>query len=130
MTDRTDDSLGELVTQSLAFQRKWQRLSMTAYVVSTVGVLFCTTGGTYAAARDNPQIAAALAAVCTILIGLEKSLLFREKWKFHLAIATRLSILQTTLRLAGADTKALADEYAAILDSYANSIPIAGREGQ
>jgi hypothetical protein len=45
----------------------------------------------YAAARDNTQIAAALAAVSTILIGLEKSLLFREKWKFHLAIATRLS---------------------------------------
>jgi hypothetical protein len=59
-----------------------------------------------------------------------KSLLFREKWKFHLAIATRLSILQIKLRLAGADTKALTDEYAAILDSYANSIPIAGREGQ
>jgi|SoiMethySBSTD1v2_1073268.scaffolds.fasta_scaffold00995_6 hypothetical protein len=130
MTGGNDDNLGELVAQSLAFQRKWQRLSMTAYTVSTVGILFCTTGGTYAAASNNSQIAAALAAVSTILIGLEKSLLFREKWKFHLAIATRLSILQTKLRFAGADTKALGDEYAAILDSYANSIPIAGREGQ
>jgi hypothetical protein len=129
MTNPNDDNLGELVAQSLAFQRKWQRLSMSAYAVSTVGIPLCTTGGTYAAARDNTQIAAALAAVSTILIGLEKSLLFREKWKFHLAIATRLSILQIKLRLAGADTKALTDEYAAILDSYANSIPIAGREG-
>jgi hypothetical protein len=129
MTAGTDDKLGELIAQSLTFQRKWQRLSMAAYVVSTIGILFCTTGATYAAARDNPQIAAALAAVSTILIGLEKSLLFREKWKFHLGIATRLSILQTKLRLTGADTKALADEYAAVLDSYANSIPIVGREG-
>jgi hypothetical protein len=130
MTAPTDDNLGELVAQSLAFQRRWQRLSMVAYAVSTVGILFCTTGGTYAAARDNPQIAAALAAASTILIGLEKSLLFREKWKFHLAIATRLSILQIKLRLANADPKALTEEYSAILDNYANSIPISGREGQ
>ena len=130
MTDGTNNNLDQLVAESLAFQRKWQRLTMTAYVVSTVGVLVCTTGGTYAAARDNTQVAAVLAAVSTILIGLEKSLLFREKWKFHLGMATRLSILQTKLRLSGADAKALTDEYAAILDSYANSIPIAGREGQ
>jgi hypothetical protein len=103
---------------------------MAAYVVSTIGILVCTTGGTYAAARDNTQIAAALAAVSTILIGLEKSLLFREKWKFHLGIATRLSILEIKLHLPGADTKALTDEYAAILDSYANSVPIARRDGQ
>ena len=128
MTDATNDSLAELITQSLTFQRKWQRLSMVAYVVSTVGVLICTTGGTYAAAQENAKVAAVLAAVATILIGLEKSLLFREKWKFHLGMATRLSILQTKLRLPGADTKALADDYTAILDNYANSLPISGRE--
>lgn len=128
MTDATNDSIGELITQSLTFQRKWQRLSMVAYVVSTVGVLICTTGGTYAAAQNNAKVAAVLAAIATILIGLEKSLLFREKWKFHLGIATRLSILQTKLRLPGADTKVLVDDYAAILDSYANSLPISGRE--
>src|SRR4051794_16628963 len=89
MTDGTNDSLAELIAQSLTFQRKWQRLSMVAYVVSTVGVLICTTGGTYAAAQENAKVAAVLAAVATILIGLEKSLLFREKWKFHLGMATR-----------------------------------------
>jgi hypothetical protein len=130
MNDGANNNLDELVAQTLAFQRKWQRLMMAAYVASTVGILFCTTGGTYAAARDNTQVAAVLAAVSTVLIGLEKSLLFREKWKFHLEMATRLSILQTKLRLPGADAKALADEYTAILDSYVKSIPIAGREGQ
>ena len=128
MTDAANGSLAELITQSLTFQRKWQRLSMVAYVTSTVGVLICTTGGTYAAARNNAEVAAVLAAIATILIGLEKSLLFREKWKFHLGMATRLSILQTKLRLPGADTKVLADDYAAILDNYANSLPISGRE--
>jgi hypothetical protein len=44
MTDGTNDTLAELIAQSLTFQRKWQRLSMVAYVVSTVGVLICTTG--------------------------------------------------------------------------------------
>jgi hypothetical protein len=128
MTDATNDSLAELITQSLTFQRKWQRLSMVAYVVSTVGVLICTTGGTYAAAQENAKVAAVLAAIATILIGLEKSLLFREKWKFHLGMATRLSILQTKLRLPDVDTKVIADDYTAVLDSYANSLPISGRE--
>jgi hypothetical protein len=44
-------------------------------------------------------------------------------------MATRLSILQTKLRLPGVDIKALIDDYATILDSYANSLPISGRDG-
>jgi hypothetical protein len=62
MTDGTNDNLAELIAQSLTFQRKWQRLSMTAYVITTVGVLVCTTGGTYAAAQENAKVAAVLAA--------------------------------------------------------------------
>jgi len=103
---------------------------MTAYVANTVVTLFCTTAATYAAARDQTQAAAVFAAVSTILIGLEKSLLFREKWKFHLAIATRLFILTTKMQLESADANTVADEYASILDNYASSIPIAGRESQ
>jgi hypothetical protein len=124
------EDLDRLISDSLKFQRKWQRLSMGAYVASTTGMLLCTTAGTYAAARDYAQLAALLAATAAVLIGLEKSLLFREKWKFHLAIATRLFILQTKLKLEGGDPAAIAMEYASILDNYANSIPISGREGQ
>jgi hypothetical protein len=128
MKEQASTELEKLIVDSLRFQRRWQRLSMTAYVLSTTGVLVCTTGGTYAAARNLNELAAGLAAVSTVLIGLEKSLLFREKWKFQLAIATRLSILLSKIHIAGADPKAIASDYTAILQEYANSIPIAGRE--
>lgn len=124
------DDLVQLISDSLRFQRKWQRLSMAAYVLSTTGMLLCTTIGTYSAARNYSQLAAALAAISTVLIGIEKSLLFREKWKFHLAFSTRLAVLLTKLNIEGVDVATIAKEYSAILESYANSIPISARESQ
>jgi hypothetical protein len=74
---------GDLTTQ-LAFQRRWRILSMTGYVVTTVGTLMSSAGATYFAASGTTNIAALLAATATILVGTEKALLFCEKWKFHL----------------------------------------------
>jgi hypothetical protein len=127
-TSESDGKLMESVNCQLAFQRKWQRLSMLAYVLSTIGILFCSTLGTLAAARTWNELAAYLAAIATILVSVEKTMLFREKWKFHLAIATRLSVLLSHIEIGAFPEDKSLDEYSSILKQYADSLPIAARE--
>ena len=40
----------QVLHSALAFQRKWQRLAMVAYVTSTVCMLMASTGATFFAA--------------------------------------------------------------------------------
>jgi hypothetical protein len=122
---------GKLVSSlqgQLAFQRKWQRLSMFAYVLSTVGILLCSTLATLCAARQLAELAAYLSASTTILVGLEKSMLFREKWKLHLGIATRLSVLAAKIEIGEIQAPKGVEEYASILKSYSETLPVAPRE--
>jgi hypothetical protein len=123
-----DTRLAESLKSQLEFQKKWQRLSMLAYVTSTIGVLFCSTMAILAAAKQLNELAAYLSAATTILVGLEKSMLFREKWKFHLAIATRLSVLFAEIEAGQVADAKVIGEYSSILKAYADSLPIAGRD--
>jgi hypothetical protein len=127
--DVIDTKFAESLKAQLAFQRKWQRLSMLAYVSSTILILVCSSLATLAAAKQMSDLAAYLAATATVLVALEKSMLFREKWKFHLAIATRLSVLSAEIETAQVPTAKIIEEYSLILRSYAESLPIAPREG-
>ncbi len=119
------------VKQQLAFQRKWQRISATAHVGSTIAILLLTAGATLTAATASLQgYAAYLSAAATVLIGLEKSLLFREKWKFHLGVATRLAVLQAKIEAGALDGDQAVDEYTDILNAYATSLPMDDGAGQ
>src|SRR5262249_26355715 len=111
-----------------AFHRKWQRLSMTGYVACTIGILVCTTGATLAGGMNHSGIAASLAALSTILVGIEKSMLFREKWKLHLAITTRLSILSVKVESDQKPSDKAFEEFSAIMNTYSESLPIAARD--
>jgi hypothetical protein len=113
----------------LKFQRRWRIVSMSAYVTTTVGTLFCSAGATYFAAGGTlPNVAAILAAVATILVGTEKSLLFREKWKFHLLMYTKLNTLRAKLLLGRLTPAEAADEFANVMTLYASELPMAARE--
>ena len=102
---------------------------MCSYVVTTIGTLVCSAGATYyAAGGRSPNIAAILAAIATILVGTEKSLLFREKWKFHLLMYTKLNVLKSKLLLGRLTPEQASDEYAAIMTLYASELPMAARE--
>ena len=89
------EDVNTLIADQLKFQRRWQLLSMTLYVAATIGTLLSTSAAGVLAAMRYDKAAAILAALSTVLIGVEKSLLFREKWRFHLTIRTKLELLQT-----------------------------------
>lgn len=101
---------------------------MSAYVLTTVGTLVCSAGATYFAASGASKIAAVLAAIATVLVGTEKSLLFREKWKFHLLMYTKLNVFRAKLLLRRLTPEQAADEYGALMTLYASELPMAARD--
>ena len=68
------DELDNDIDLQLRFQKRWRVISMTGYVITTVGTLLCSAGATYLAARSVANVAAVLSAVATVLVGTEKSL--------------------------------------------------------
>jgi hypothetical protein len=130
LTDSPDPQAilqGDLTAQ-LAFQRRWRILSMSAYVVTTIGTLVCSAGATYFAASGSSKTAAVLAAMATVLVGTEKSLLFREKWKFHLLMYTKLNVFRAKLLLGRLTPEQASEEYGALITLYASELPMAARE--
>ena len=121
------DAVNNLIAGQIKFQRRWQLLSMTFYVVSTVGTLLCTSAAGVLAALHHDQAAAILAAVATVLVGTEKSLLFREKWRFHLAMRTKLELLQSAIVTQGLGPAAAGQQLGEILETYAANLPVEAR---
>lgn len=128
MNDKTNTNLEASLNQEIAFQRKWKRLTMSAYVITTVGTIICTASATILAALSHSTDAAILAATATVFISVEKSMMFREKWRLHLTNYTRLRSLQRSLTLKAMDEKAALAKMDSILEEYATELPIAQRE--
>lgn len=100
---------------------------MAFYVVATVGTLVCTSAAGLLAAMHHDQAAAIFAGVSTVLVGTEKSLLFREKWRFHLAVRTKLELLKSAILIQGLDAATAGKQLGEIMESYANNLPVEGR---
>jgi len=122
------EDVNTLIADQLKFQRRWQLLSMTLYVAATIGTLLSTSAAGVLAAMRYDKAAAILAALSTVLIGVEKSLLFREKWRFHLTIRTKLELLQTEVVTKNLDAKAAGKRLGEIQESYALHLPVEARE--
>jgi hypothetical protein len=121
-------ALDQDLTTQLRFQRRWRVISMSAYVVTTIGTIICSAGATLMAARGASKLAAVLSATATVLIGTEKFMLFRKKWKFHLLMFARLNVLKAKVALARISTAEASDEFASIMSLYANELPVASRD--
>jgi hypothetical protein len=127
-SNKTNGTLETLLNQEIAFQRKWKRLTMTAYVITTFGTIISTTSATVFAALSRSTQASILAATATIFISVEKSMMFREKWRLHLTIYTRLRNLQRSVTLKAIDDQTALAKMGSILEEYSAELPIAQRE--
>jgi hypothetical protein len=121
-------NLADDIEYQLRFQRRWQFMSMCGYVLTTTGTLMCSSGATYLAAVGMTKYAAIASAVATVLVGTEKAMLFREKWKFHLLMHTRLSVLRANIRLGTLGLPDASSEFASIIMNYAEQLPVSSRE--
>jgi hypothetical protein len=109
------------------FQRRWQTISMSLYFFTTTATLLCTAGATLVAAQGFNEVAAYLSAAAVFLIGTEKSLLFRERWKFHLRVYTQLLVLSNDFEIGKVDLNKTSDLYGDVLKSYAEALPVETR---
>ncbi|MDR3557190.1 MAG: hypothetical protein P4L55_20745 [Syntrophobacteraceae bacterium] len=80
--DDTDPFLAE-IDGKLAFQTKWRRIMSVAYFTNTALALISSSAATVVAAIGEAFWGSLLAAAATVLFGLEKTLLLREKWSHH-----------------------------------------------
>lgn len=115
------------IAGQLRFQRRWQLISMTFYVTLTVGTLLCTSAAGLLAAMHQDLASAILAGVSTVLVGTEKSLLFREKWRFHLTVRTKLELLQSEIIAEGLDAPGAGKRLGDIMKDYAANLPVEAR---
>ena len=127
-TDEGEPALQAELRNAIRFQRKWQIISMCAYVVSTAGTVLCTAAAAIFAALDVNQCAALLAGTATVLVSIEKSLLFREKWRLHLGLSIRYKNILLGLEHRQLDVKAALRAYQDANERYSNELPIAARE--
>ncbi|HEX3958972.1 MAG TPA: hypothetical protein VHZ03_20480 [Trebonia sp.] len=111
------EDINKSITGQIRFQRRWQLLSMTFYVAATVGTLLCTSAAGLLAAMHHDQAAAILAGVSTVLVGTEKSLLFREKWRFHLAMRAKLEVLRSAIISQGLDATSAGKQLGEIMEN-------------
>lgn len=128
MNDVSLQSVQKALQKNFAFQRKWQTINMVAYLCTTVGTVGCTTGATLAGAWNDARTAAILAGIATFLVTVEKSLMFREKWKLHLNIVTQLEQIQLGLLVHALLPRDAYDQMGTLLNQYASELPIAPRE--
>jgi hypothetical protein len=90
--------------------------------------IVCSSGAVFFGAQDKGYVAAVLSAIATICIGTEKSLLFREKWKIHLLIFTKLSNLSLLSDVGNLTAEQAAAGLVEITSSYAEILPVSERE--
>jgi hypothetical protein len=121
------ENINGAISAQFRFQKRWQLLSLTFYVAATVGTLVCTSAAGLLAAMHDDLAAAILAGVSTVLVGTEKSLLFREKWKFHLTMRTKLELLQSAIVTQGLDAAEAAKRFGELMENYAANLPIEAR---
>ena len=101
---------------------------MLAYSFTTIGTILLTAATSILAAFGFSGHAAISAAVATVLIGTEKSLLFREKWKLHLIIVTKLTALKRRLLFGKLNPDQAVEQLNQVLENYSSELPIAPRQ--
>lgn len=112
------------LSDQISFQRRWQIISVSIYTLSTLATIISTSAATMYAAQNKSEIAARLAALATVLVGVEKSFLFREKWRFHATCRAKLIRILLNLKYGGISDAEAASRFEDVYEGYASQLPV------
>ena len=115
----------------LRFHHTWRVRTMLAYGVTTIVAMVASTAGGIVAALKwqwSNEWAAALAGLTAVALAIEKSLLFREKWRLHLTVYLELEAIKLKFETGQCAQKCTVDQAAAVLSRYGHDLPIGPRE--
>lgn len=121
------DELAAEIDAQIAHQVRWRRIMSGAYFTTAAMGIVASTAATIVAGLGHSSTAALLAGGATVAFGLEKALLFREKWTHHLNNAMQLKALKLRYLHGGMDPFAVTEQLASILTTYAEQLPISPR---
>ena len=114
----------------IRFHRKWKRITMSSYVFTTIGALAFSAAATIIGALDIGKVASVLAGATTLLIVIENTLLFREKWKLHLLVETRLENIRLNFHTNQLDVQKAIERVTQIIEEYSVELPIEERRAR
>jgi len=112
----------------IIFQRRWRLIMMNTYIGTTIFIMLFSSLATVLAATGLSLYASIAAAATTVLVSIEKSLLFREKWKLHLTIQTNLENIKLLYETRQLQLKEAAMEIRDIMERYSTELPISTRD--
>jgi len=121
------DELATEIDRHISHQIRWRRVMSGAYFTTAAVGIVTSAAATVVAALGYSTHAALLAGGATVSFGLEKALLFREKWTHHLNNAMRLEALKVRYLHGGLDPSSTTRQLAGILTTYAERLPITQR---
>lgn len=113
---------GEL-DDSIAFQRRWRRLTSIFYFLGASMSILSTIVATVVAGLGLSDVAAVAAGIATAFTSLEKVLLFREKWTHHRKVEVQLNMIRLDALAGVLDEKQLSQKLKEILVHYDSSMP-------
>jgi hypothetical protein len=128
--DFTKEDFLKILDDDIRFQKKWQTVSMSVYWGTTVGSVLCGSLATLTGAMNYGLQASMLAAVATVLMTVEKSLMFRERWRLHLNTITPLKSLRVEVLADQVDLRKGIAKRKQLLENYARVLPIEARDQQ
>jgi hypothetical protein len=123
-----EDKFNTRLDAQIIFQRKWRLIMMNTYVATTILIMLFSSSATILAATGLSIYASLSAAATTVLVSVEKSLLFREKWKLHLTIQTNLENIKLLYDTQQIKPKEAALEIRNVMERYSTELPISTRD--
>ena len=123
-----NDSLIQELEEAIKHQNQWRSIMSVAYFTAAGTAILSSAAATVVAGIGMSEYAAVLAGATTVLYGLEKGLLLREKWAHHLSTSAQLEALRLSYvygELGEGEVSKLMGE---IGTEYALKLPIAARE--
>lgn len=122
-----DQGLLQEIESSLRHHHRWRRIMSVAYFLTAAAVIVFSGAATIVAGIGQSMYAAILAGGATVLVGLEKGMLFREKWSHRLTISAQLEVLKNDYRFRDVSREAAAERLNGLLGEHAVRLPIATR---
>lgn len=101
---------------------------MSAYVVITITIVTASTLATIISAFNCDLWASVCAGIATIFIGADKSLMFKEKWRLHVGIVSRLEALKLALDAGELSVADAVRDVGAAIEMYADELPFPLRD--
>lgn len=126
----SDDRLLQTIDRELTTQLTWRRIMSGAYFVTSATAIICAGGATVVSGMGYAGWGAILAGMATILLGIEKAMLFREKWSHHLVTHSKLESLRLQYLHTGLSEAEAANRMGAILTEYGANLPVSDRENK